>query len=76
MAIRYFGRGGLARYLGISEARVGQINPAADAFVDGRPIWLPETAAALKLARETQRATRHAGAGKKPRPALTAAQPA
>jgi hypothetical protein len=57
---RYFGRGGLARYLGISEARVGQINPAADALVDGRPVWLPETAARLKLQREEQRAERRA----------------
>lgn len=60
-AIRYFGRGGLARFLGISEARVGQIDPAADAFVDGRPVWLPETAVRLKVEREARRAERQAG---------------
>jgi hypothetical protein len=58
---RFFGRGGLARFMGISEARIGQINPQPDALVDGRPVWLPETAARLKVARESRRAHRQAG---------------
>lgn len=58
---RFLGRGGLARFLAISEARVGQINPEPDALVDGRPVWLPETAARLKVARESRRAHRQAG---------------
>jgi hypothetical protein len=53
---RYLGRGGLARYVGISEARVGQISPLPDALVDGRPVWLPETAARLKDKRDSRRA--------------------
>ena len=62
MAIqRFFGRGGLARFIGISEARIGQINPQPDALVDGRPVWLPETAARLKVERESRRAHRQAG---------------
>jgi hypothetical protein len=76
MAIqKFFGRGGLARYIGVSEARVGQIDPAPDALVDGRPAWSPETAARLKLEREARLAKRQAGAGKKPR-ARAEAQPA
>jgi len=58
---KFFGRGGLARYMGISEARVGQLDPAPDALVDGRPVWLPETAARLKLERERRRAERQVG---------------
>jgi hypothetical protein len=58
---RFFGRGGLARFLGISEARIGQIDPEPDALVDGRSVWLPETAARMKLERETWLARRRAG---------------
>lgn len=58
----FFGRGGFARFLGISEARVGQIDPAPDALVDGRPIWGPETAARVKVEIETRRARRQAPA--------------
>lgn len=68
---RFLGRGGLARYMGISEARIGQIGPAPDALVDGRPVWLPETAARMKLERETRLAQRQAGS-KRPRPAVGA----
>lgn len=68
---RFLGRGGLARYMGISEARIGQIDPEPDALVDGRPVWLPETAARMKLARETRLAERQAGS-KRTRPAVGA----
>jgi len=51
---RLFGRGGLARFLGITETRVGQINPPPDALVDGRPAWSYETAARLKAEREAR----------------------
>jgi hypothetical protein len=74
MAIqRFFGRGGLARYMGISEARIGQLDPPPDALVDGRPVWLPETAARLKLERETRRAEREVRHSKKGRPEEAAA---
>jgi hypothetical protein len=62
---RFFGRGGLARFMGISEARIGQIDPEPDALVDGRPVWLPETAARMKLERETRLAERQAGSKRK-----------
>jgi hypothetical protein len=56
--LRFYGRGALARFLGVSEVRISQINPAPDAFVDGRPVWLPATAARLKAEREARRAER------------------
>jgi hypothetical protein len=62
---RFFGRGGLARYMGISEARIGQLDPGPDALVDGRPVWTPETAARMKLERETRLAERQAGSKRK-----------
>jgi hypothetical protein len=68
---QFFGRGGLARFMGISEARIGQINPQPDALVDGRPVWLPETAARLKVERESRRAQRQA-VSKRPRAAARA----
>lgn len=68
MAIqRYLGRGGLARFLGISESRTCQLDPPPDALVDGRPVWLPETAARVKVERETRRAEREARNGRKAR---------
>ena len=74
MAIqRFFGRTGLARFIGVSEARVGQIDPAPDALVDGRPAWSPETAARLKLEREERLAKRQAAKKARPR---AEAQPA
>jgi hypothetical protein len=57
----YLGRGALARFLGIGESRLQQINPEPDAIVDGRSIWLLETAARLKREREAQQRTRGAG---------------
>lgn len=72
MAIQKFlGRGGLARFIGISEARIGQINPLPDALVDGRPVWRPETAARMKLDRERRRARQQAS-GKRQRAAIEA----
>jgi hypothetical protein len=55
---RYFGRNGLGRFLGVSDTRIGQINPPADAWVDGRPVWSEETAARMKRDREKRRARR------------------
>jgi len=62
-----FGRSGLARFLGISDRRVGDVAPPPDALVDGRPAWLPETAARLKVEREARRAKRQALRGRYPR---------
>ncbi|MEA3186745.1 MAG: hypothetical protein QOD99_575 [Chthoniobacter sp.] len=69
---RFLGRGSLARYMGISEARIGQINPQPDALVDGRSVWLPETAARMKLERETWLAERQAAGSKRTRPVVGA----
>ena len=69
---RFLGRGGLARFMGISEARIGQIDPAPDALVDGRPVWLPETAARMKLERETRLAQRRQAGSKRARLAVEA----
>ena len=55
MLPKFLGRSGLARFLGISDARVGQISPAPDAFLDGRPVWLLETAERLRAEREAKR---------------------
>lgn len=54
----YLGRGGLARFLGIGESRVDQLNPAPDATVDGRSIWSLESARRLKAEREARAAQR------------------
>jgi hypothetical protein len=71
MAIqRYFGRSGLARFLGVTETRVGQLNPSPDALVDGRPVWALETAARLKVTRESRLAERQALRDKRNRAAM------
>ena len=55
---QFYGRNGLGRFLGVSDTRIGQINPPPDASVDGRPVWSEETAARMKLEREARRAQR------------------
>ena len=54
----FLGRAGLARYLSVSETRIGQLNVPPDALADGRPLWTPETAARLKFQRDQRLAAR------------------
>ena len=62
---QYFGRNGLGRFVGVSDTRIGQMNPQADATVDGRPVWSLETAIRLKREREARVAHRGAQAARK-----------
>lgn len=50
-----YGRAGAAREVAVSEAQWGNIAPPADALVDGRLAWRPETVARVKAEREARR---------------------
>lgn len=59
---RFYGRTDLARYLGVSVTRIGQLNIPADAWAGDRPLWTPATASRLRIELEQRRAARIRGA--------------